>query len=165
MKSFRSSFPESRGKTKETLEEGAGNLTEKEIEEGIGKFISTGASENTSTPIVAPGVGGHREKKINLLSDENMLPNSVPKARIRIVGYDLRSASKDTPINFEAAATDLNKHINQEASDGSIRPTILIGHAYGGVIIGSFDSRECFQPSQKTHLGRNCRIDILCHAF
>lgn len=40
MKSFKFSFPESKGKTKETLEKGTENLTEKENEKGIGKFIS-----------------------------------------------------------------------------------------------------------------------------
>lgn len=98
---------------------------------------------------MAPEVGGHRETKINRLSDENMLPSSVLKARIRTVGYDLRSTSEDTPINFEAAATDLNKNINQEASDGSLRPIILISHAYRGVIIEKALTQESVSNSLK----------------
>lgn len=135
-----SPVPGLRDKQNEKRKEGGENMTEEDNEQGaLEEIIPTEASENTSTQ--AP--------KINWLSDSNMLSNLIPEARVRSVGYDLRSTSGDTPVNLDVAALDLRRYISQEAPGSSLRPIILIGHAYGGVVIEKALTQESISGSPK----------------
>jgi hypothetical protein len=71
--------------------------------------------------------------EVNWLKDHDMLPKSVPEARIMSVGFDL-CGQVDKPIDVEAAAAQLCSHLASQRAHCPTRPIVFIGHAYGSII-------------------------------
>ena len=72
--------------------------------------------------------------RVNWLTDFNMLPSRVRDARILGVGFDL-AGSLHEPMDFDAAASQLNDHLLVQRENGRTRPIVFIGHVYGGIVI------------------------------
>jgi hypothetical protein len=78
-------------------------------------------------------------EKINWLKDEDMLPRSLPRARI--MQFDYRLALTEVPTaedNLETIATELLKELSKVRKDcksSLSRPIIFIGHSFGGIVI------------------------------
>ena len=101
------------------------------------------SNEDFSVDIVAvPGLGADptwtwkSKNKVNWLSDTNMLPRTIPKARIMVFEYESQWFGK-TPINqrLSTVANQLLHALFHQRSKGSKRPIVFICHCLGGIIV------------------------------
>lgn len=86
---------------------------------------------------------------VNWLRDSTMLPKIVPEARIISVGFDIRETCK-SPIDIEAAATQLSNTLANFRKNCTTRPVLLIGHGYGGIFIEKMLVQGAFEEQNES---------------
>ncbi|KAL1637225.1 hypothetical protein SLS58_009412 [Diplodia intermedia] len=76
-------------------------------------------------------------RKINWMSDKDMLPHTLPKANIIGYGLDLFCASRKVPpnISLETLVSNISKDIIAFRKTRPQKPIIFIGHGYGSIVI------------------------------
>ncbi|KAH8650059.1 hypothetical protein BX600DRAFT_442145 [Xylariales sp. PMI_506] len=83
----------------------------------------------------------HRKTQVNWLSNEDMLPRDVPKARIMTFGYDsVWFGDNPTRQTIDGVARKLlealtTKRDGDEDPQFLTRPIIFIGHGFGGLVL------------------------------
>ncbi|KAH7063570.1 hypothetical protein B0J12DRAFT_172794 [Macrophomina phaseolina] len=75
--------------------------------------------------------------KMSWLEDPDMLPKSLPTARIMGFGLDISSRlnNVDAPIDLKWAASNILSRLLNERGHMSPNPIVFIGHGYGNVVI------------------------------
>ncbi|KAF5012594.1 hypothetical protein FDECE_1361 [Fusarium decemcellulare] len=98
----------------------------------------------------------HRKTKTNWLSDENMLPQVLPKARIMAFGYDSvwygEGGGKRT---LEGVATKLLNELMWKRENCPNRPILFIGHCFGGLVIQQAYTQGLLHKHDWPHLSES----------
>ena len=100
-------------------------------------------NEDIAVDIVAvPGLGANPDwtwkskNKVDWLSDSNMLPRTIPNARVMILEYESQWFGKGS-VNQRLynVADQLVQALSNQRSRGSKRPIIFVCHCLGGIIV------------------------------
>ena len=76
-----------------------------------------------------------KPRLVNWLSDSNMLPNKVPKARVLAYNYESRWHLDAATTRLQVCGKHLADAIHEFREDCSDRPLIFVGHSLGGNVI------------------------------
>ncbi|KAJ5297504.1 hypothetical protein N7508_007753 [Penicillium antarcticum] len=76
-----------------------------------------------------------KPRLVNWLSDNNMLPKKVPRARVLAYNYESRWHLDAATTRLQVCGKHLAEAIHEFREDSSDRPLIFIGHSLGGNVI------------------------------
>jgi ankyrin repeat protein len=102
-----------------------------------GKDMLPWPQEALQTPKGKPREqAGQTTKKVlcNWLTDEGMIRNALPVARIISFGLDL-ARNTDKPIDFSSAASELRRNVAEWREHFKSRTVVFVGHGYGAVLM------------------------------
>ncbi|KAF8512141.1 hypothetical protein BU17DRAFT_69322 [Hysterangium stoloniferum] len=106
------------------------------------KVLASGGDSPTVDIVAIHGLDGHREASFTapngVLWLRDLLPETLPNARILTYGYDARTrgvnrsnqALYDLSVDFMAKLSSFRVYTNTDA-----RPLIFIAHSFGGIIL------------------------------
>jgi hypothetical protein len=93
------------------------------------------ASKQENTNSESKSKKGRRAKVVNWLTDDSMLPKSLPGARITTVGFDITPTGFiSASPNIETAAAQLSDYLAKSRAHYQ-PPIVFIGHSLGAMFI------------------------------
>ncbi|KAI6765424.1 hypothetical protein HG530_006494 [Fusarium avenaceum] len=96
------------------------------------------------------------QEPVNWLKDADMLQSKIPNARILAFNYDSTWLSDAPRTRVELCGEDLVHSLHRLRPE-SDRPTVFIGHSFGGLVIQDVveESSACLAGDERSHLQTN----------
>ncbi|OHW95943.1 hypothetical protein CSPAE12_05519 [Colletotrichum incanum] len=100
----------------------------------------------------------HKKTQVNWLSDQKMLPSSLPTARIMVFGYNSIWFGKDAVRqSLDSLANKLLRELMRKREACPQRPIIFIAHCSGGLIIQRAYTIAALHMTHYPHLAGSIR--------
>jgi hypothetical protein len=96
------------------------------------KKAKTIRKEQSKDPL--PETFAEHDEKVNWLEEDDMLKDCIPGSRIITLGFDIAPVLSQVP-DFDRISVQLLEHLEEIRGEAQQRPTVFLGHVYGGILI------------------------------